>query len=547
MIQEPLPTGCVKQWNLVSAATYANPFAEVELNAVIARPRQATWRVPGFWAGGNKWAFRFAAPAPGAYTFRTECSDASNKGLHGRVGSFKVVAYRGDNPLYRHGRLRVAASRQHFEHADGKPFFWLGDTWWMALTDRLRWKREIASLTADRVAKGFTVVQVVAGLYPDMDWMDPRGSNEGGLPYDKDFTRINPLWYDFADRKIALIADNGMAPCLVGCWGYYLMRMGQAKAQRHWRYLVARYGSYPVFWCLAGEATMPFYKLTIGQETDPALADRHRAAQKTGWTNVARYVRSIDPFANPISIHPGQSGRDCVDDDSVLDFSMLQSGHGGYEILGSMLKQVRGECARQPGMPVVQSEVNYEGIAGRCKDDVQWTTFWLCMLNGVAGYTYGANGIWQLNRPGKPYGPSPHGASWGDCSWQAACKLPGSAAVAMGKRLLLKYPWWQFQPLPQAPDTPRTPADWRSPQSAGIAGKVMVLYFYNAKGPWDPTDSSWVSGLAPGAGYRAKWIDPQTGSEYPVGRFKADRAGRWAYPFSPIIGSMLLVIERTRS
>ena len=29
--------------------------------------------------------------------------------------------------------------------------------------------------------------------------------------------------------------------------------------KKHWRYLIARWGAYPVVWCLAGEGTMPYY------------------------------------------------------------------------------------------------------------------------------------------------------------------------------------------------------------------------------------------------------------------------------------------------
>jgi len=39
--------------------------------------------------------------------------------------------------------------------------------------------------------------------------------------------------------------------------------------KRHWRYLVARWGAYPVVWCLAGEGTMPYY-LSIAKERDAA-------------------------------------------------------------------------------------------------------------------------------------------------------------------------------------------------------------------------------------------------------------------------------------
>jgi hypothetical protein len=68
----------------------------------------------------------------------------------------------------------VADDLRHFAYADGSPFFWLGDTWWMGLTKRLTWPEDFQQLTADRRAKGFTVIQIVAGLYPDMPAFDER-------------------------------------------------------------------------------------------------------------------------------------------------------------------------------------------------------------------------------------------------------------------------------------------------------------------------------------------------------------------------------------
>jgi hypothetical protein len=35
---------------------------------------------------------------------------------------------REKTPLYQRGFVRVAQDNRHFEHADGAPFFWLGDT-----------------------------------------------------------------------------------------------------------------------------------------------------------------------------------------------------------------------------------------------------------------------------------------------------------------------------------------------------------------------------------------------------------------------------------
>lgn len=56
-----------------------------------------------------------------------------------------------------------------------------------------------------RVAKGFTVVQIDAGLNPDMDWYDERGANEAGFPWDRGFTTLDPAWFDTADLRIQLL------------------------------------------------------------------------------------------------------------------------------------------------------------------------------------------------------------------------------------------------------------------------------------------------------------------------------------------------------
>jgi hypothetical protein len=122
----------------VSAQTYADPFNTVQLDAIVTEPDGTQLRVPGFWAGGEEWRVRYASGKVGQHACRTECSDADNEGLHGATGEIEVTPYAGDNLLYRHGPLRVAGDRRRFAHADGTPFFWLGDTWWMGLCRRLR-------------------------------------------------------------------------------------------------------------------------------------------------------------------------------------------------------------------------------------------------------------------------------------------------------------------------------------------------------------------------------------------------------------------------
>ena len=123
----------VSEWSLISSIIYSDPFNEVELDIIFEGENDGQYCVPAFWAGGSLWKFRFAPPDTGNYTYKTICSDKTNTDLHEQQGSFVALPYTGDNPLYIHGRIQVAPDKRHFEHSDGKPFFWLADTWWMGL------------------------------------------------------------------------------------------------------------------------------------------------------------------------------------------------------------------------------------------------------------------------------------------------------------------------------------------------------------------------------------------------------------------------------
>ena len=276
--------------------SYADPFNEVTLDVTFIDPRGRELRVPGFWAGADVWKVRYASPVVGTHTFRSECSEARDKGLHGITGKVEVTPYTGQNPLYAHGPLRVAPSRRYLEHTDHTPFFWLGDTWWMGLCHRLHWPEEFQQLAADRKAKGFNVIQIVAGLYPDMPAFDPRGANEAGFPWETNYARIRPEYFDAADQRLGYLVEQGFTPCIVGAWGYFMPWMGVEKVKAHWRYLIARYGAWPVVWCAAGEANLPWY-LAKGFPYD----DRK---QVHDWTEVMRFVRETDPFHRPLTIHP---------------------------------------------------------------------------------------------------------------------------------------------------------------------------------------------------------------------------------------------------
>ncbi len=517
------------EWSFRSAKQYSDPFNDVELDVIFKTPSGTEHRVPSFWAGDALWRVRYAPPSAGQYSYRTVCNDASNSALHDRAGQFSVEPYRGNNPLYRHGPVRVAADRRHLEHSDGTPFFWLGDTWWMSLCKRLPWPDGFQTLAADRTHKGFTLVQIVAGLYPDMEPYDERGANEAGFPWERDYSRINPAYFDAADVRIAYLADHGLVPCVVGAWGYFLPRMGIKKMKQHWRYLIARWNAYPTIWCLAGEGTMPYY-LSKTPEQD-------KQTQKQGWTEIARYVKTTDPLKRPITIHPSRSARETVDDPSVIDIDMLQTGHDDRKSAPNTIETINSCLAASPKMPVLVGEVCYEGIQEASRQEVQRFMFWASILSGTGGHTYGANGIWQVNTREKPYGLSPHGHAWGGPSWDEAAQLPGSGQVGLGKSFLTRYSWWKLEAQPDLVEPRWSAQDYWKPFAARIPGEAVFVYSPTA---WKALS---FHGLEPGA-YRAFLFNPSDGTEVSWGRIQVDSGGHWKAPEFPIIRDWLVVLDR---
>src|SRR5262245_34381870 len=82
---------------LESSAKYENPVQEASLTAWFISPGGQTNKVYGFWDGGTTWRVRFAPNQTGKWTWRTECSDAKNSGLHQQSGEFTCAAPAGED------------------------------------------------------------------------------------------------------------------------------------------------------------------------------------------------------------------------------------------------------------------------------------------------------------------------------------------------------------------------------------------------------------------------------------------------------------------
>ncbi|MCX6923949.1 MAG: DUF4038 domain-containing protein, partial [Verrucomicrobia bacterium] len=482
----------VGQWEVFETSfettkAYAKPFANLEVD-VVFRQGDKQWIMPAFWAGGGKWTVRFAPPVVGEYRYRVQSTDKANTDFNGAEQVLRVQAYTGSNPLLKHGFLRVGADQRHFEHADGTPFFWLGDTWWKGLCKRLTWEG-FQELTADRRAKGFSVVQIVCGVYPDEGLFEPRWENEGGKPYlTRDFSVVNPKYFEYADRRIRHLVESGIVPAIVGGWSRGdcngMAMVGVAGMKRHWRHLVARYGAYPTIWIIAGETGGP------------------------QWTEVTRYVHGLDPYAHPVTIHNPHNARTALTDEKLLDFDMLETSHEDWKGVDLTIARLKSSYAsrEQNAMPVMVGEACYEGHMQLNLPDVQRHLFWATMLNGSAGHTYGAAGVWHASVKGDP-GITP---VYDVTTWEEGMNYPGSTQLGIGKKLLEQYPWARFEPHPEwAPGC----------YTAGIPGEVRFVYLprrniYNWSGPE-------VKDLEPDVDWHVYYFDPATGRSFDQGMIKA--------------------------
>jgi len=420
----------------------------------------------------------------------------------------------------------------------------------------------------DRSAKGFTAIQIVAGLYPEEPAFDTRGENEGGWVWEPNYARINTDYFYYMDRRIQYLVDSELVPCIVGCWGYYIDTvqwngLGVAKMKQHWRNLVARYGAYPVVWIVAGEWNLPGDCGSI------------RMAQRNGWIELIEYVKTIDPYHSPATLHEGihartEPARSWVADQNLLDFDLLQTGHPSKTYYKMTVSNISACRSMIPAKPVVDGEVAYEGHCDRPEKNLlfnhdddppfpQRFLFWTSILQGAAGHTYGATGIWQVESPDYSHGWSRMCTNhyfW-KTPWSTAMNFLGSTTLSIGKELITRYEWWRFEPRqdwvePAGTSLTEPHSTWYNPlnywnqiggqhmlpYAAGIPGEVRLIYIpYGVSAPQ-------VKNLEADVAYRAFYFKPLDGTEYDLGTVEPT-AGTWQAPSVPSTAlDWVLVLEK---
>ena len=423
---------------------------------------------------------------------------------------------------------------------DSTPFLWLADSWWHGMTSRFSWPDDFQFLVRDRKEKGFSVIQFAIGFPCDVEEFDPRGANEAGFPLSKTYDRINPEYFDLTDLRIKHFVDQGLVPNILGSWGYYLPWFGIGKMKKYWRYIIARYAAYPICWTIAGETTLVYYLSPPDKKQE--LLD----FQRKGWSEIARYVKSTDPYHRILTAHPGPaSGHfEPISDPEVLDIIMVQPGHSGWNVLPTSLDHLRQAQTKFTQIPAMQGEVCFEGMmGGGCDAKLQRLLFWMNMFSGAVGHCYGADAIWQFNTEEYLFGPSPNGHVWGNHPWKEACHWKGAYYVGLGGKILSNYDWQNFKPWPESISPAAENGHHMDAYAFTKDDHVRLCYFPKGVMPWGQKYK--LMKLDPEARYKVTYLDPLSGDRYEIAKM-IEKRKEWEIPPAPILQDWLLEVRKIR-
>ncbi|MFC0529316.1 apiosidase-like domain-containing protein [Phytohabitans kaempferiae] len=415
------------------------------------------------------------------------------------------------------------------DEATGEPFPWLADTWWFAFSDRAD-DAGFAELADLRRRQGYTVVQLVAGLYPETTGFSAQSATGGVWSWTPGYGHPDPRWWDAADARLGTLVAAGLTPAVVGAWSYYLLDLGDERMRRHWREVVARWSALPVVWCVAGEVGLPHYSDLFADD----IADR--VDDLLGrWAAIGAGVRELDPYRRPLTYHPCPAFEhlttlDAMGGRAVADFVWMQTGHADRSSVVPSLRALARARAARPPLPVINSEVCYEGIAAGSSAALQRMLFWSHLLSGAAGHTYGAQGLWAFAE-GKPEDP---GYVWGAVDWRTAAGLPGAAQTGVGGRLLDGLSWWEHRPWQSGVEPAAGEDRPFLPYCAGSADERVV--YVPANSFREPTigisldlQRLLLRELAAGR-WTVDVVDPRTGETWTRHLATVDDGGEWELP-----------------
>jgi hypothetical protein len=548
------PSGPVRVWSRIDLTfeaerDYDNAYVEAEIWVDLEGPGFSR-RVYGFWNGGRQFVVRVLATAPGQWHW-TSGSTPADSGLSGKSGSFTASAWTNDELLdnpNRRGMVVATTDGRSLQYADGTSFFLLGDTWWSLPSfrfplaegkgnpDHLGPHSSLNDYVALRKAQGFNCVGLIAaqpawandgrpqslqmedGTWVRAAWRQPGTQsakdmhNEGGRPFEfpgkvpgfedvfPDMDRINPAYFQVLDEKIDFLNAEGFVPFIE----IARRDTGQAWKKFHdWPDSYARYVNYVFARYQANITILSPIHYDYYEQTIPA-------ADYDVPINLALQRHGRPPFGTMLSANPNPSTLVNFGSDSWLD--LHQSGNVREHYTYWYLTEI---FHAEPIKPAINGEPYYAGLhqlgtpyplrvdpdSEADQNYVRSGLYGSFLSGGLAGFIYGAEGIWQSDiEPEALY------KMWDSFGWQSAAQVQHLKTFAMikGDRYRLLRPEAELVvPNKSGPGYGYT--GWS--YCARTADRSWFMLYFESNAPMEAS----LRGVEFGAAYRPRFFDPRSG------------------------------------
>ena len=338
--------------------------------------------------------------------------------------------------IFTHGRLGVTKNGHNLQFADGKPFFWLGDTGW-ELFHRLN-LTEIKQYLDNRSGKGFTVIQAVAlaefdGLRKPNQYGElPLKNLDPATPNDKYFTVLDSTIHMARQRNLFIGLLPTWGDKVTKLWGDGPVVFDSLNAYVYGKWIGNRYKNEPnIIWILGGDR--------------PAVRDS--IDWRPIWRAMAKGIIEATNHQSLITYHPwggSNSTSQWIQNETWLDINMFQSGHGGgHDVACWDLAQ--RDFNLTPAKPTLDAEPNYEDHPvnpwpkwdvnnGYYRDYDVRKQCYRSVFAGACGVTYGHHAVWQF------MGAREEAINYPDRGWINAMDRPGAAQAGYLKKLMESRP-----------------------------------------------------------------------------------------------------------
>lgn len=436
----------------------------------------------------------------------------------------KRVVWDGPSVDFSHGSLKVSENGRFLQHADGTPFFFLGDAAWELFKRLTREEAEI--YLENRRAKGFSVIFSV--VLDELDGLNTPNAYGHKPLLNNDPSKPNEEYFKLIDEVIDIAYKKGMFFGVLPTWadkvtlgpiGVGPVIFNEENARAYGQFIGSRYRHKPnIIWVLGG--------------------DRPANGFEKLWSNMAEGIIEGDGGRHLLTFHPygEMSSSQYFHNEQWLAFNMLQSGHAERNLDNYSI--ITRDYGLIPAKPCMDAELRYENHPINWKPelgrfdafDARQAAYW-ALFAGAFGHTYGCNDIWQMYAPGRET------TFFSDTYWYEAVDFEGAWDMLFVRKLMESRPF-----LSRIPDQSIIEARFGSGESHIQAtrdkdGRYALIYI--------PTGKNVVVNMNKISGSIAKayWYNPRNGTSTLFGEFPTSGSYEFYPPSNGRGNDWILVLD----